>query len=412
MSNLSTPLRPADSPPQRGRRAAVALWLTFAAGLGAPVSISTALAVASPLARAIGPTGVRGAATANQPAERLAPPATTTPPTTVPPTTVPVTTVPVTTVPVTTVPVTTVPPVGCTGAGLWTTLEACGWPGPANTGYPSGTTLRASSGRTITADNTVIDGERINGSLTINAKNVTVRNSLINYSGSGGGGSGGIKILAGASATIDHVEIDGNSAVHACIWHEGAAMTVTAVNCHDIEDGIFSWADTGNATSGNNFTIQNSYIHSFTAVEANGHVDGFQTEGAAGGLIRHNTFDVPASASGAISIWNGQKSSDNILVDDNLITGGGFSVYAEDYSPSEANPAGGYTVTNIRFVNNKFSNRYSNCVGNWGIWFYRANWTYRGGPTGDWGANGNTRTGNKILETNINLDNGNPPGCS
>lgn len=120
----------------------------------------------------------------------------------------------------------------------------------------------------------------------------------------------------------------------------------------------------------------------------------------------------PAPA--AISIWNGQKNTDNILVENNLVTGGGFSIYAEDYSPSEANPVGGYTMTNVRFVNNRFSNRLSGCVGEWGIWFYRgsATWPYHGGPTGDWGANGNIRSGNTIIETGYNLDGGNPPGCT
>lgn len=191
-------------------------------------------------------------------------------------------------------------------------------------------------------------------------------------------------------------------------------MSVSAVKCHDVEDGFFTWADTGTASSGNNFTIQNSYVSALNANESNGHWDGFQTEGAAGGVIRHNTFDLPTSASGAISIWNGQKNTDNILVENNLVTGGGFSIYAEDYSPSEANPVGGYTMTNVRFVNNRFSNRLSGCVGEWGIWFYRgsATWPYHGGPTGDWGANGNIRSGNTIIETGYNLDGGNPPGCT
>ena len=315
----------------------------------------------------------------------------------------------------TTVPATTVAVAGACAAGgsvLWGDLVGCGWPGAGNTGYPAGLVLRSTSGRTITADNAVIDGERVTGSLTIAARNVTVRNSLISYQGSGGGGSGAIKVLAGASALIDRVEIDGNSAVHTCVWHEGASVTVNAVNCHDMEDGFFAWAASGSASSGDNFTITNSYVHGFNAVESNGHFDGFQTEGAANGVIRHNTFDLPVDSTGAISIWNSLKSVSNITVEGNLLRGGGFTVYAQDYSPSEASPAGGYSVTNVRFVNNKFSNVSSRCVGNWGVWFFRSAWTYQGGPTGGWGANGNVRSGNTIIETNTNVDSGNPPGCT
>lgn len=304
----------------------------------------------------------------------------------------------------------TVPSQCSTGGNyLWSHLELCGWPGPSNTGVPAGTTLTAYTGpTTITTNNMVIDGKQLTGSLTINAQNVTIKNSLINYTGGGGGGSGAIKILSGASVTIDHVEVNGNSAVHSCVWHEGSSMTVTYLKCHDMEDAIFSWADTGNAQSGNNFTVEHSYIYNFNAVESNGHFDGYQTEGAANGIVRHNTIAASQDNTSAIAIWNGQKNTDNILVDNNLLKGGGFTAYAQDYSPSEANPAGGYTMTNIRFTNNKFSNIDSGCVGAYGVWFFRSSWTYQGGPTGNWGTNGNTRSGNTVLETGASVDNSNP----
>src|ERR1700704_4890457 len=62
---------------------------------------------------------------------------------------------------------------------VWHHLEACGWAGPANTGYPFGTILKATMGRTITVDGTVIEGEKIVGALRIAAKNVTIKNSWI-----------------------------------------------------------------------------------------------------------------------------------------------------------------------------------------------------------------------------------------
>jgi hypothetical protein len=89
--------------------------------------------------------------------------------------------------------------------------------------------------------------------------------------------------------------------------------------------------------------------------------------------------------------------SSDFLVSRNLIAGGGFSVYAEDYSPSEASPNGGYTVTDVRFVDNVFSTRLFPCVGSYGVWFSR------GAPTDGW-----RRAGNRVLETGQNLDNGNP----
>jgi hypothetical protein len=227
----------------------------------------------------------------------------------------------------------------------------------------------------------------------------------VRYDGGGGNGTGVIKVEDGADATIDHVETDGMNHTHACVWHQGTAMSMNAVNCYGIDDGVFSWADTAfSATTGDNFSIADSYFHDFTTNAANGHEDGYQTEGANHGVIRHNTYLMTTGANSAIAIWNSRKSSSDIAVDDNLITGGGFTTYAEDYSPSEASPAGGNTVTGISFTDNRFSARFGGCVGEWGTWFYRAAWMpYQGGPTDGW-----HRSGNVVLETGENVDATNP----
>jgi hypothetical protein len=57
------------------------------------------------------------------------------------------------------------------------------FPGPSNTGVPVGTVLANYTGPcTITAPNTVIDSKTVNCDLTIQAANVTVRNSKVNGS--------------------------------------------------------------------------------------------------------------------------------------------------------------------------------------------------------------------------------------
>jgi hypothetical protein len=325
------------------------------------------------------------------------------------------------------------PPTQCSsgGAYLWSSLEACGWPGPTNTGYPSGQTFTNTTSRSITANGTTIDGEKITGNsgdavLEIYATGVIIRNSwLIRSSGTGDGGTAVIKVYPGASVTIERSTLDGGNRTHGCIWHEGSNMTAKFNNCFGMNDGIFMWESNDGVDNGqgDNFTVTDNYLHDFTEQAANGHIDGLQTEGAKNGLIEHNTFKVSKRAgdpsvegggvNSAISIWNGHKTSNNIAVKNNLIAGGGFSIYAQDYHPSELSPNGGFSVTNVQYTNNKFSTFLEgNCVGGYGVWFFRSSWTYQGGPTGNWGANGNTRSGNVILETGFNLDNGNPPGCS
>jgi virginiamycin B lyase len=273
---------------------------------------------------------------------------------------------------------------------VWEDLEACGWPGPGNSGYPAGTVFTNTPSRTITVDGTVIDKQKITGGLRIAAKNVVVKNSWIINSAGGANASGVIFIEPGATVTIERTTLDGSNATHAGIWYEGASMVARGNRIFGVNDGIFSW-------DADNFVIEDNYLHSFTEDAANGHVDGFQTEGASNGVIRHNTFDVTQGQTSAIAVWNDRRNSDNILIENNLIAGGGFSIYAHDISPSEANPAGGNTVTNIRILNNKFSTVHYPCVGFYGVWFPR------GAPSDGW-----RRLGNIVLETWQKIDTTNP----
>ena len=61
-------------------------------------------------------------------------------------------------------------------------------------------------------------------------------------------------------------------------------------------------------------------------------------KGASNGVIRHNVFYISQGQNAAVAIWNSLRSSDNILVDNNLAAGSGFLMYAEDYHPSEQTP--------------------------------------------------------------------------
>jgi hypothetical protein len=311
------------------------------------------------------------------------------------------------------------------GARLWAHLASCGWPGPGNTGPERsqcpGHRLVANAGqltRTIrvTTANTVISCQHIQGLLDIEAQNVTVRNSVIvansGKTGEAANGTADIKVEDGASAVIDHVTINGDQGVHACVWHQGTSLVVRAVNCYGSNDGIFSWADHGySQTTGDHFVIRDSYFHDFTDKTSNGHADGYQTEGASAGLIQHNTYQMTAGADSAIALWDSLRASRGISVKHNLITGGGFAIYAEDYSPGDGAPGdpravGGYSVSGIRFTGNVFSTHAAGCVGRFGVWFSRPGWSpYDGGPTDGW-----LRRGNRVLETGQNLDHANPSG--
>ncbi len=322
------------------------------------------------------------------------------------------------------------PSAQCASGGnyLWAHLAACGWPDASNTGYNasqcSGGALTnvgssMSTVITISTSNSTYSCRNVTGCLYVTGTNVTISNVKITCDSgkkgvdvdiAGPEGHGGIYVEDGASATITNAEVDAHKGTHACVWHQGKSLSVANLNCYNADDGIFSWPDTGySQTTGDNFTIKDSYFHDFTGTTSNGHIDGYQTEGAGNGLIDHNTFSMTSDntnnyTDSSIAIWNSLRSSHDITVQNNLLTGGGFTVYAEDYSPSEANNSGGYTVTNIIFTNNSFSTILkpsSQCVG-FGSGWDGAVW-FRVGQSDAW-----HRTGNKVLETGENIDNGNP----
>jgi hypothetical protein len=310
------------------------------------------------------------------------------------------------------------------GPRLWANLAACGWPGPASTGpdlrhcpghrlVPRG--VNPDGAIVIRKRGTVLRCEQILGRLQVEARDVLIQDSTVRSHNPGRptgddlwDATAAILVNQGASATVNRVTINGGNGVHACIWDEGNPLTARALNCYGVVDGVFSWAESGAPTSGDNFTITGSYFHDFNPIRGL-HEDGYQTEGASRGLIAHNTYRMSAAVNSAIAIWDGRRPASDITVAGNLVTGGGFAIYAEDYSPGTGAPgqpsaAGGFSVTGVRFTGNDFSTHAAGCVGHWGVWFTRPTWRpYQGGPTGGW-----LRRGNRVLETGERIDTHNP----
>lgn len=308
-------------------------------------------------------------------------------------------------------------PAACARNGryVWSHLERCGWAGPRSTGArparcpgdrlrrlghdPRGTIVIRQRGKVLACRQVV-------GCLSIEAPGVRLRDVAVRCtsgrSGEAANGTGVVKVQNGASLSMSHVGTNGMRGVHACVWHQGTRLTVRALDCRHVNDGIFSWSDTGfSRTTGDHVTVKASYLHDFTTRTANGHVDGYQTEGASHILLQHNTWlmttDDHNSSNSAIAVWDSMRDSTDVTVRHNLIAGGGFAVYAHDYSPSDAAPAGGYSVRDVQFRGNVFSRRLFGCVGYYGVWFPR------GRPTDGW-----HRSGNRVLETGQRIDDRNP----
>src|SRR5690606_10273040 len=192
------------------------------------------------------------------------------------------------------------------------------FPTAATTGVPDGVALRSSGSLTINTAGTVIDGYDISGTVTINADNVTIRNTRIT-----GRGFAIVRINNGITgAVIDHVDIDGRGRNG-----EGNSMgvygpaTVTASDIRGVENGITPFSGS---------VLRDNYIHDLAAPGAP-HYDGIQIDGGVRNVhIEHNTVDLSEhDQTSAVMIDNYFGPIDNITVTGNRLLGGGYTVYSD-----------------------------------------------------------------------------------
>jgi len=198
---------------------------------------------------------------------------------------------------------------------------ASGWPSAATTGVPAGIVLHPSGSITVSTTGAVIDSRDISGCVDIRANNVTIRNTRI----SGGRGCFlQVRIEAGFSgALIEDTEIDGQNSPGSA--DDGAAIgfsgfTALRVNLHNNVDGV---------ALGGPFptVIRDSWIHDLTRTAASHNQDIVSNSDTAGITITHNRLDNQLNAVGAVDLFGDFGPIQNVRVDNNLLNGGGFSVY-------------------------------------------------------------------------------------
>ena len=165
------------------------------------------------------------------------------------------------------------------------------WPGPNNTGVPAGTTLTSYTGScTITTANAVIDGKTVNCSLSIQAANVTIKNSKVN----------GTVILdtdlPGSSAwslTLQDSEVDGGQVQLAAVgWGN---LTVTRSNIHGGQTAVQCEENSLSCL------VQDSYLHGqYLPDDQPWHLGGFLSDGGRKITLRHNFIvcDQPVNSVG------------------------------------------------------------------------------------------------------------------
>jgi serralysin len=209
-----------------------------------------------------------------------------------------------------------------------------GFANASSTGVPTGTSLSAYTGpMTITTPGTVIDGKSINGTLTIQADNVTIKNCQIT--------SSNFWVIDAdngyANTVIQNCDIRGSGTVKGGAGIVGGTMIV-GNDISNVENAI---------VPGSNATIKGNYIHDLFYNGTDPHYDGIQIQGGQNGvLIEDNTILSKDTSDIIIQDYFGSVS--NITINHNFLSNDdwlGYNVYVEDRFAN-------YTTTNVKITNN------------------------------------------------------------
>ena len=227
------------------------------------------------------------------------------------------------------------------------TPSACGYPDATNTGVKAGATLKPSGCVTARTDGQVIENLVIDDcTISVEAKDVTIRNVKMSVASKD---MFALIVRSGASATIEDVEISGKdksgaSVQYAVLSQTSERVTVNRANLHHCADCI----------QGERMVVTNSYIHDL-ANPPGAHVDGFQCNSSCGVTLRHNTILNEWNQTAAIALFADFGTPRDSTIDDNLLAGGGYSVYG-----------GSTNATGIKITNNRFTRLYFPKGGYWG----------------------------------------------
>jgi hypothetical protein len=217
------------------------------------------------------------------------------------------------------------------------------WPDETNTGVPPGTVLKPAGSLVITKTGEVVSGLDIRGTVDINAPNVKLMNSRIR-----GARFDVVRIKSGMpGVVVQDCEIDGVGTDNDGSNGIRGSGTFLRNNIHHVENGI---------TLDGSAIIQDNYIHDLLA-SGSPHYDGIQIDGKVSDvIIHHNTIINPYTQTAAVMIDNYFGPIANIVVSQNRLVGGGYTVYSDGQF-------NGGTISGVSFIDNRLGK---------GRWGYRS----------------------------------------
>lgn len=236
------------------------------------------------------------------------------------------------------------PPPPVTGSNCAPNPSACGYPDASNTGVtvPDGSLTTYNGGVDLTTNGQVFQNAIVNGHLAILANNVTVKNVRVINSGE----DFGIGLGHTQNATITDSEVlspAGQMRLVVGIKDIYGDATGTQILRTEI-------TRTGTGIQTHEGLIADNYVHEM-AMEPGDHINGTTSNGSTVPMtIRHNTILNAFAQTDAISLFQDFGCEANRTIENNLLAGGGYTVYGGD---------GGYcTSHDIVIRNNRFSRMY------------------------------------------------------
>jgi hypothetical protein len=234
----------------------------------------------------------------------------------------------------------------------------CGFPDATNTGVPASATLRTvptqvSSGPgwffdsrgwlEVNGNGAVLSNLYIPYTLDIQASNVTIKNVHVVTSGQS---SFGISVRHTSNVTIENSTINGLNAGPGRLMVGIKDIYSDSTGLRILNNSI-SLVGTGVQTEAG--LIQDNYIFDCGYIYGD-HIDGIHSDGGGSALlnIQHNTVFVPQSQTGAVVLNEDAGVQSNRIVNNNLLSGGGYAIYA-------GQSTGGPVANKITISNNVIS---------------------------------------------------------
>ena len=209
--------------------------------------------------------------------------------------------------------------------------HACGFPDATNTGANC-SALAPFGPITVTSNGAVVEGKNINGSVTVQASNVTIRNDCVTSSG-----IYPVHFVSGSNLTVEDTTITGTG--HGCdraVEPAGNGAVMDRLNVSGCEDGIQMY---------DHDVLENSYIHDL-AFTSSSHNDGVQQNGGRDDVVKHNTIFNPHNQTSCVNFTTDFGGISDITITGNLLNGGNYTVYSR--SGGNGDPAG-VSVTGNQF---------------------------------------------------------------